>query len=71
MNTAFPDTLNPRSLAAALLLSLAALAACQAPPGVTAPARDVSMPAASMPAPQEPFDTTPITPVESAGASAA
>ena len=74
MNTAFSNTRNIRSLAATLLLSLAALAAlggCQSPPGAIAPAAEVSTPAAAMPAPQEPFDTTPITPVESAGASAA
>ena len=72
MNTAFHPVANTRSLTAALLLSLAALAACSQPPrGVTMPAAsEAAAPAAVMPAPQEPFDTTPITPVESAGASA-
>ena len=71
MNNAFPDTSSIRSLAATLLLCVAALAACQPPLGVMAPAGKVAVPAAAtMPAPQEPFDATPITPVESAGASA-
>jgi hypothetical protein len=70
MNTASHRNANTRSPATALLLlALVALAACQPPRGVMSPAREVSAPAAAMPAPQEPFDTTPITPVESAGAS--
>ena len=80
MNTAFPNarnTANTRSLAGTVMLSLAALVACQAPPpGVMAATAEAStpataMPAAAMPAPQAPFDSTPITPVESAGAAAA
>ena len=67
MNTAFP---NARSLASALIMSIAALVAWQLPPPtVTAIAAEVSTLAAAMPAPQPPFDITPITPVESAGAS--
>ena len=67
MNTAFP---NARSLASALIMSMAALVAWQLPPpNVTAIAAEVSTLAAAMPAPQPSFDTTPITPVESAGAS--
>ena len=75
MNTAFPNarnTANTRSLAGTVMLSLAALVACQAPPqGVMAATAEASAPAAAMPAPQAPFDTTSITPVESAGAAAA
>lgn len=69
MNTADAHTPNTRLLAATLLLCLAALAACGQPRVATAPASQVSAPVATMPAPQEPLDTTPITPVESAGAS--
>ena len=78
MYTVFPNTrhtrntANTRSLAGNVMLSLAALMACQsAPPIVMAPAAKVSTPRAAMPAPQAPFDTTPVTPVESAGAAAA
>ena len=75
MNTVFPNarnTANTRSLAGTVMLSLAAVVACQsAPPIVMAPAAKVSTPRAAMPAPQAPFDTTPVTPVESAGAAAA
>ena len=75
MNTVFPNarnTANTRSLAGTVMLSLAALVACQsAPPIMTARAAEVSTPPAAMPAPQAPFDTTPVTPVESAGAAAA
>ena len=71
MNTAFTFTSNTRSLAATVLLSLAALAACQSPPpSVMDPVADSAVPVAAMPAPQAPLDTTPITPVESAGAAA-
>ena len=75
MNTAFPNAckiFNARSLAGTVMLALAAaLTACQSPPGLMAPpAVQVSTPTAAMPAPQAPFDTTPITPVESAGAAA-
>ena len=76
MNTAFPNackTFNARSRAGPVMLALAtALTACQSPPpGLMAPpAVQVSAPTAAMPAPQAPFDTTPITPVESAGAAA-
>jgi hypothetical protein len=67
MNTAFH---NARLLAVGLTLSTAALVACQSQPtGVTAPAAEVATPVAGMPAPQAPFDTTSITPVESAGAA--
>ena len=71
MNTAFTFTSNTRSLAATVLLSLAALAACQSPPpGVMTSAAEGAAPAGAMPAPQAPFDTTPNTPVKSAGAAA-
>ena len=57
--------------AATVLLSWAALVACQSPPpNALASAVDVAVPAHAMAAPQAPFDTTPITPVESAGAAA-
>lgn len=68
MKTAIP---NVCSLASVLIVSAAALVACQVtPPERGATVTEVSTPAASMPAPQPPFDTTPITPVESAGAAA-
>jgi|GEM_PF-2519754 len=80
MNTAVPNTPqtpNPpsapktHSLAATVLLSLAVLMACQSPPpSVMAAAADNGAPAGAMPAPQAPFDITPISPVESAGAAA-
>ena len=57
--------------AATMLLSWAALVACQSPPpNAMASAVDIATPAPAMAAPQAPFDTTPITPVESAGAAA-
>lgn len=73
MNTVLRNTPGIRSLAATLLLSMAGLAtlvACQSPPNAVAPAAAGDVPAAAIPAPQAPFDTTPITPVESAGAAA-
>ena len=71
MNTAFTFTSNTRSLAATVLLSLAALAACQSqPPGVMTSAAEGAAPAGAMTAPQALFDTTPITPVKSAGVAA-
>ena len=79
MNTAIPnvrhppnvrDTPSTRWLAATMLLSLGALAACQLPPpAVMTPAVEGAAPASAMPAPQAPFDTTAFTPVESAGAA--
>ena len=86
MNTDFPrspscprsprscNTANSRALAATLLLSLAALMACQSPllivtPIVAPAAAEGIATAATLPAPHPPFDTTPITPVETAGAS--
>jgi hypothetical protein len=60
-------------LAAALFVMIAFSIAVSAVPAATAanerpvpPSFDVAMPA-----PQEPFDTTPITPIESAGAARA
>ena len=71
MNTAFTFTSNTRSLAATVLLSLAALAACQSqPPGVMTSAAEGAAPAAAMSAPQAPLDTKSITAVESADAAA-
>ncbi len=77
MNTPFS---HARCIAGCLILSLAALVACQsAPPEAlpyavpsapAAPVTTLSTAAAAMPPPQAPFDTTPITPVESAGAAA-
>ena len=72
------NTANSRALAATLLLSLAALVACRSPllivtpivtPIVAPAAAEGIATAATLPAPQLPFDTTPITPVETAGAS--
>ena len=57
--------------AATMLLSWAALVACQSPPpNAMASAVDIATPAPAMAAPQAPFDTTPSTSVESAGAAA-
>lgn len=69
MNTAFP---NVRSLSGVLIMSMAALVACQSPPPPkeTVNAAEAATEAIAMPAPQAPFDTTSITPVESAGAAA-
>jgi hypothetical protein len=75
MNTVLRNIPQPagiRWLAAALLLSMSALVACQSPPSVmtAAAAAAGGVPGAAMPAPQVPFDTTPVTPVESADAAA-
>jgi hypothetical protein len=68
MNTALP---NARLFAGFLIMSTATLVACQSPPPKEpAKAADAATPATTMPAPQAPFDTTSITPVESAGAAA-
>jgi hypothetical protein len=73
MNTVLRNIPQPAGIrwrAAALLLSMSALVACQSPPSVMTAAAAGGVPGAAMPAPQVPFDTTPVTPVESAGAAA-
>lgn len=62
-----------RTLSATFVLSslIFGLSGCGAtPPTVSAPAAAQAAPASGQPAPQPPFDLTPITPVETAGASA-